>query len=66
MAKDESSPALLERPRLERERELGAARRRAGGLRAGARLRALAIPRNFDAGTPEPACDPYHRFTPSR
>ncbi len=27
-------------------------------------MRVAAIPRNFDAGAPEPAWEPYHRFTP--
>jgi DNA-binding response OmpR family regulator len=31
--------------------------------RGEARLRVLAIPRNFDTERPEPASEPYHRFT---
>jgi DNA-binding response OmpR family regulator len=36
---------------------------RALDWRGEARLRVLAIPRNFDAESPEPASEPYHRFT---
>jgi DNA-binding response OmpR family regulator len=36
---------------------------RALDWRGEARLRVLAIPRNFDTERPEPASEPYHRFT---
>jgi len=61
-----SSDRGLARPprrRVRVERARAGGRRRAAGGRPEARLRAGAIPRNFDTSGPEPASEPYHRFT---
>ncbi len=63
-----TEPARLAAPaaRAARAGALRLAVERALCARAGARLRVLAIPRNFDAGPAEPAPGPYHRFSARR
>jgi len=60
----EREPPRPLRGRPPRPREEGA--RRGAGVRAGARFRVEAIPRNFDAARPEPPRGPYHRLTKRR